>query len=237
MNAPSVRSKVGWSIGDAVLATVVAVVAGAVLGAMVFALAGYDDPADAPLTVLAVAQVPLWAGLLGIPWWASHRKGAGSFRADFGLSLQATDIPLGLAIGVATQIGLSALIPLYRVLGVDPDDVGTAARELADRADHPLGVAMLVLVTVVGASIIEEICYRGLWLRAAERRWGAVTALVVSSAVFGAVHFQPLDFLPLALFGAVAAALTLRTGRLGPAIFAHAGFNATALAGLLLDWI
>ena len=233
---PPTASRRRWGIGDAILATVVALFAGALVGSALVGLLGYTDSDNAPLGVLAVAQVPLWAGLLGVPLWASRTKGAGSLRADFGLRFRWVDIPLGLGVGFATQIVLTALIPLYRLVGIDPDRVGDTAEKLADRADDPFGVIVLVLITVVGAAIIEEICYRGLWLRSLERRLGTVAAVLVSGVVFGAIHFQPLDFPPLAIFGIVAALLTVRTGRLGPAIWAHAAFNATAVVALLSDW-
>lgn len=224
-----------WGLGDAFLATVVAIAAGAIGSSLIVAWFGYDHFDDLPLTVVAFAQVPLWAGLLGIPLRASRRKGTGSLRQDFGLAFRARDAPIGIATGLAIQIALTALIPLYRLVGIDPDEVGETAEKLADRADDPLGVLMLVLITVVGAAIIEEICYRGLWLRALQNRVGSMAAVPLSGLVFGAIHFQPLDFVPLALFGIVAAMLTVRYERLGPAIWAHAAFNGTAVAFLLLD--
>jgi membrane protease YdiL (CAAX protease family) len=56
-----------------------------------------------------------------------------------------------------------------------------------------------------------------------------MAAVLVSSLVFAAIHRQPLALPGLFLFGLVAAALTLRTGRLGPAWALHAGFNFTTL--------
>jgi membrane protease YdiL (CAAX protease family) len=47
------------------------------------------------------------------------------------------------------------------------------------------------------------------------------------------VHFEPYDLPALIGFGAIAAVLTVRTGRLGPAIWAHVAFNITAVVGLL----
>jgi membrane protease YdiL (CAAX protease family) len=53
--------------------------------------------------------------------------------------------------------------------------------------------------------------------------------------VFGLVHLQALQFLALTVIGLVLGALTLRTGRLGPAIWAHVAFNGVATALLLAD--
>ena len=49
------------------------------------------------------------------------------------------------------------------------------------------------------------------------------------------VHFEPLQTAGLVLFGLVAGWLVQRHGRLGPAIFAHMGFNAVTIAILLAD--
>lgn len=231
--SPAPPAPVRWGLGDAVLATTIAIVAGVILGAAVVTISGYRDFDDAPLSVLALAQIPLWAGLLGVPWWAARRKGRGSLRDDFGLRMEWRDIPLGLVVGIACQIMLAVLAPIYRLFGVDPDRVGESAEQLADKADDPTGVLLLFLVTVVGASIIEEICYRGLWLRSLQHRFSTPIAIVLSGVVFGAIHFQLLELVPLALVGMVFAALAVRHDRLGPAIWAHAAFNATAVVALL----
>jgi hypothetical protein len=55
---------------------------------------------------------------------------------------------------------------------------------------------------------------------------------VACGVLFGAMHFQPLQLPGLTAFGIVAATLAARSGRLGPAVFAHVGFNAVALFSL-----
>lgn len=232
-----------WGIGDALIGLLVANLAAAVVGAVILAATGYaDEAADGvlPLTMIAVLQVPLWLGYLGVPVWAARRKGHGVVR-DFGLRMRPVDVPVGLAAGVGTQI---VLIPLLYVgifwltdaLGLDVDrDLSAAARELTDKATDPVGVVLLVLIVVVGAPIIEELFFRGLLLRAVEKRSGPTWALIVSSVVFGAVHLQLLQLPALTLIGVVLGWLTLRTGRLGPAIWAHVAFNGIATVLLLAE--
>jgi membrane protease YdiL (CAAX protease family) len=60
-------------------------------------------------------------------------------------------------------------------------------------------------------------------------------ALVITAVVFGASHFEPLQFPALAVFGGLTGWLAYRNGRLGMSIFAHVGFNATTVVVLLLD--
>ena len=94
-------------------------------------------------------------------------------------------------------------------------------------------MVLLIVVVVFGAPVVEELFFRGLALRAFERRLGRWVGLVVSSLVFGLVHFQPLQFPALVMFGLIAGWLAQRDGRLGRAIWAHVGFN-TWTVGLLL---
>lgn len=222
-----------FTITDAILATVGAIVLGAVGSAILIGALGYETFDEAPIEALVLAQVPLWAGLVGIPWLVSRRKGTGSLRRDYGLAVRWRDVPVGLLAGVATQLAVALLVPLYELVGVDPDDVQESAQELGDKADDPLGVALLVVMAVVGAAVTEEVCYRGLWVRALQNRFATPVAITVSAVVFGLVHLDPLATPPLALFGAVAAWLATRHGRLGPAIWAHVGFNALAVASLV----
>jgi membrane protease YdiL (CAAX protease family) len=59
--------------------------------------------------------------------------------------------------------------------------------------------------------------------------------VILSSVVFAATHFDVLSFPALVVFGAVMAVLVVRTGRLGAAVWAHVGFNATTIVLLLMD--
>lgn len=215
---------------------VVSLVASAVFFVVFQAVTGIpgegEDLGDIPLWAVAVLQVPLWIGLFGGAWLGSRARGTGSLVRDYGLRFRAVDVPVGLALGVATQLAILVLVPIYEALGVDPDDVGESARELTDRAEG-VGVAVLLLIVVVGAPVFEEIFYRGLVLRSVERRAGAGWALAVSSLFFGLVHFQLLELPALVAFGLVAGILAQRTGRLGPAIWAHVAFNGMAVASLL----
>jgi hypothetical protein len=189
-----------------------------------------------PLWLIAVLQAFLWLGLLGAPALAARTKGR-SLVEDFGLRFRRVDLPVGVAIGVASQLVLVPLVslPWVVLLGEDLDELDDAARELADKATDPLGVGLLVLIVVLGAPIVEELFFRGLLQRSLLRRGGAVVAVAVSALVFGVTHFQLLQFPALVAFGAVLGTLALRTGRLGTAIVAHMAFNAVTVTALVLS--
>jgi uncharacterized protein len=229
-DAPAVR----WGMGDAAIGIAASFVLSQIGIVILFAVTDRTSGDDLPLWLTALAEVPLWIGLVGTVLWASRTKGTDDLRRDFGLVARWTDVPLGLVAGFVGQLVIvSIVVPVYRLLGVDTDEVGQTAEKLADRAVHAPDVVLLIVIVVLGAPVVEELFYRGLFLRAVERRWTSGVAIVGTSAVFAGLHFQPYDFLPLFLFGVLAAALAVRTGRLGPGIFAHLAFNLTAVISLL----
>ena len=191
-----------------------------------------SDPA-LPLWTLPVGQIGLWGGFALTTLVAGTLRGTG-LRRDFGLSMKASDVPVGLLVGVFAQIAVVWLIyaPFQQFFDFD---VSEAAREITDRAATGSDIAFLALGVVIGAPIFEEIFFRGLVLRAFERKWGAVVGVLASSALFGAVHLQLLQFPALMAFGVIAAVLVRRYQRLGPAIWAHIGFNLVAV--ITLVWV
>ena len=221
-------------MGDAVLATVVAIVASAVIGGLALGLTNAESSTDIPLWAVGLLEIPLWIGLLGVPLWATRRKGSGSLARDFGLRIRWSDPLRGVVVGVAAQLAFVVVMPpLYRLLGVDADKIGDTADKLGDRATSVFSALCLFVIVVLIAPVIEEIAYRGLWFRAAERRWGSVAAVIVSGAVFGITHFQPYDTPILIAFGLVLGALAARYRRLGPSIWAHMSFNLIAFIALV----
>lgn len=226
--------RVRWGMGDAVAGTLLAILVPGLVVVAVLAASGRSDLDGLSLGATALLQVPLWAGLLGAPLWCTYGKGRRSLAADFGLRMRWSDVPLGVATGLGAQIALAVVVALlYQVLGVDLDKVGTSAEALTSSATDVVGVVLLVAIVAVAAPLVEELFYRGLWLRAVERRWGTTLAVVMSSLLFGSIHFQPYDMPALVGFGLVAGVLTVRTGRLGPAIWAHVAFNLSAVVSLL----
>jgi membrane protease YdiL (CAAX protease family) len=223
-------------MGDAVLGTLGALVVSNVVALIAFAVS--NTPADRtdsiPLWAVGLLELPLWATLLGVAWWATSRKGSGSFTRDFGLRFEWQDVPIGIVVGFAAQFAIAGALFVFRALfDVDTSGVGKVAQNLTDRAHDNVGVLVLAVVVVVVAPVVEELFYRGLWLRAAGRRWGPVLGVVVSATVFGLMHLQPVDTPALIGFGLVAGWLATRYGRLGPAIWAHVAFNLTAVVSLL----
>jgi membrane protease YdiL (CAAX protease family) len=222
-----------WGLGDAVIGLLLSFF-GAVVGlSAVLALSG-EKQDDLSIGWINIGQLGLWIPLVAVTWASGAYKGNGMVR-DFKLRIQPVDFAIGPAVGVLSQwIVLPLLyLPIFWLTSADTHDLSKEARDLSDRAHGGVGVVLLVLLTGVGAPIVEELFYRGLLLRALQRRFGDVVAIVVSGVVFGLVHFQVLPTLGLAVFGMILATLVIKTDRLGPAVLAHMTFNMLAIIGLL----
>jgi membrane protease YdiL (CAAX protease family) len=218
---------VRWGLGDVAVG-----LAPFLLGAV--SLLGDSEEVDPTVGSLVVGSLLYWLFLVGIPVVATRLKGNGVV-ADLGLRFQWPTDVAAFVLGLFLQaiVVWVLYVPVFWLSDVDADDVSNEARKLVDSASG-LGIAVLVLIVCVGAPIAEELFFRGLFLRATERRFGTTTALVASTVVFGLGHLQGIQLPALLLFGAVAGLLTVRTGRLGPAIACHMGFNTWTIIQLLV---
>ena len=226
-----------WGLGDVAAAFFLALAGSQIALAAILGATGrtVDDVDDLPLSLVLLSQLGLWAGLLGIPLLITHLKGRG-LVADLRLRFRWSDLWVGGAIGAFLQLAVLPLLywPLLELLDKGASDLEEPAKQLTDRADGTIGVVLLVLIVGIGAPVIEEIFYRGLFLGALLKRGlGTVVSIAVMSLVFGASHFQLLQLPALAIFGAVAGWLAHRYGRLGPAITAHIAFNMVTVVALL----
>lgn len=253
------ETRARWGLGDVVLGFVAAQITSVLVYSIVISGSRYSlDPPSGigaafgevagrlgagaapgitepiPLWLTALLQVPLWAGLLAIPILATRFKGSGPVR-DLGLAFRWIDVPVGLVIGVASQLVMVPVVYwiLFRFTG--ERDVSEAARTLTDRAGSPVGVLLLMMIVGIGAPVAEEVFFRGLLQRSLLKRgmdwrW----ALVVTALVFAISHFQSLQFPALFIFGLILGSMTFRTGRLGPAMVTHLAFNITAATMLVV---
>jgi membrane protease YdiL (CAAX protease family) len=228
-----------WGLGDVGAGIVASMFLSLLVGGLIIELAGWTSSGATrvPIWGLGLLQLPLWAGYVGVLVFATREKGTGPV-ADLGIAARAIDAPLGLALGVAAQLLVLPLLylPIFELTDATRSELSEPARDLAGRADSPLGWVVFALMVGVGAPVVEELFYRGLLMRSLRKRgmpgWAAV---VVSGAVFAAVHLQGLQLPGLFAFGVIAGGLAHLSGRLGPAIWAHVGFNLTTVVALYVD--
>jgi len=122
--------------------------------------------------VAAAAMLGLYA--LFVKWFEKHKA------QDIPLKRLAIEAIKGLGIGFVLfliVVLIMMLFGLYRI-----ENIGT---------DKPLNIiSAFFLFLLVGTG--EEIIFRGVLFRWIDEKWGFITALIVSSALFGLMHiFQP----------------------------------------------
>jgi hypothetical protein len=221
-----------WSVVDFILIWL-----GGLLGTGIFFAAGVALGND-DLTIL-VGLAGQYVGNLGVLWLLWRNKE----DPDLGFTIQGGDfvyIGLGLILQIAAALLLLHLANLIFPDGQPPQDVA----DIIAGADSAMLQVGLVLAAVVLGPVTEELMYRGVLLRALGRR-GDRFALWISALVFSLVHVVGLNteafwqsavtvLPPLFILGLILARITQRTGRLGPAIFLHSGWNLLAAFVLLL---
>jgi membrane protease YdiL (CAAX protease family) len=206
----------------------------AAVGVLVF----FDRPGgDATATI--VSQLGLWTGLIATCALVSRRRGTGSLLRDFGFRFRWADIGFGFAGAIAGRVVSAAFAAPLPVSARRLRDIDDSAF-----VDDPHGLVawvILIVITRVGAPLVEELFFRGLLQSRLVGRYGAVTGIGVASLLFGAAHlinWQGVDTFvyawAIAGGGIVLGLLYHLTGRLGPAIMAHAFFNAMAMLAIAL---
>jgi len=222
-----------WGLGDFILGLVVGLLLSSVMAGIWMAFTGDKELS---LGGKAFSQIGFWAGLVGSVVLACRRKGSGSLRQDFGWGFRKIDPVLGVGVGIAAQLVIVPGVAILLRPFLGRPELSGPVQKLVDEANTPALIG-LVLIAVVGAPLVEELFFRGLLLRSIQKRLGPVLAIVGSSVLFGLSHPNDLPadaqiviMVALAVFATALATLAVKTGRLGPGIFAHATFNLISLA-------
>ena len=79
------------------------------------------------------------------------------------------------------------------------------------------------------APILEEFLMRGFILNGLSVNYGIIVALLISSILFALLHFNIAQIFPSFICGIILGLIYLYTGSILSCIFAHMGYNDTAL--------
>lgn len=206
-----------------------------VLSLVVLTIFGETGGTDTPIGVLAVALCAAWFAYVSGMWIVSERAGTADPVDDFGIRVLPIDL-IGLGIGVLAQLVVIRLVylPLESMWPSTfaDDELQRNAEGLVDRAAGITTVVLFLLVGL-GAPIVEELFYRGLLQRSLLARFNDLLVVIGVAALFAIIHFRPIEYPGLFVFGLIVGAAAQLTGRLGMSIMIHIGFNLTGLALVL----
>jgi membrane protease YdiL (CAAX protease family) len=149
---------------------------------------------------------------------------------DLGLGL----LGLLLAYPIIAVLAQASSHLVSLVQGEPPDPIAHETLERIVQSPDDAWVRVMMLGAVLAAPVVEEVVYRHLLQSALIQIVGrAWLGVLIAAIIFAAAHATvvPWHTLPvLAVLGASFGILYLKTGRLGPAIVAHVGFNALNVA-------
>lgn len=226
-----------WGIGDVFLGLAGWIVA-QVLAVVALTVIGVTDTITLALVTLPIG----WIALVGYLVILTRLKGYGSLRRDFGFRFRWVDPFMGFSIGLLILfVSFVVRVAVAKAFGEEP--TGNADAIFGDVQSNRYAVLAMAAMAAIGAPIVEELFFRGLALRAFEKRWaGAVVGVCCSSLLFALLHFQAgtvasaLSLIAgIFVYGASFAVMARATGRLGPSIFAHMTINGLASAYLVFS--
>jgi membrane protease YdiL (CAAX protease family) len=238
------RPRPRWGIPDVLLGLLAGVVVSVIFAVVAAVLTGEagtladGSSSGAGATVIA-GMVGQWVGMVGYLVFASKVKGQGTLRDDFGLRWNGwADIALGIGVGLGSIIAIGIVISaVASMFGTDP---GTNTDRILDSAGSDTGRYILVAFASFGAPVVEELYFRGLALRAFERRLGPALGIVMSTLVFAVLHYQSgtagetVSLLAgIFVLGAIFAAVVRWRGTLVVSMTAHMTLNLTSSIAFL----
>lgn len=96
---------------------------------------------------------------------------------------------------------------------------------IIETADTPWERLVPLIVTGILAPVSEEILFRGFIFNCLREKFGMISSVLLTAAVFGCMHFDPIRVLPLMLGGIWLNVLYVRSGSLYVAMGAHGVWN------------
>jgi membrane protease YdiL (CAAX protease family) len=135
-----------------------------------------------------------------------------------------------LGIGCGLLVGAYVIIILHNVLlyflGVDTQ--GQDIIKLFSELNTPI---WFFIVGAIFAPFVEEIFFRGFLFQGFRARYGWITAMLLSSAIFAIAHLQLAALIPTFILGCLLAYVYHRSNSVWPGMFLHFLVNAFGLAG------
>ena len=101
---------------------------------------------------------------------------------------------------------------------------------------HVLNGGFISVITLVGiAPFLEEMLFRGIFLRSFLHRYSPLRSVLFSAALFGLAHLNIYQLAGAVVLGAFSGWLYVTTRSLWPSILIHSSFNAVGVLGALLS--
>lgn len=183
----------------------------------------------------AVGNAVAAAAYIGLALWGLRllcRKGLGLTPAECGMT----------RVKIKPVWAVTAVLMPAIVCGTALLMPGTWERSQMDAGRAAAMLTGGILYYGVAAAVVEEAVFRGIIMKAVERRWNKRAAVLVPSVLFGLVHIigNDLDFISIfqllvagSLVGILFSLVAYESGSIWSGALIHAVWNIAVLGGLL----
>jgi len=222
-----------WTIVDAVVLIVITIASQMIFSGLFFASSKIYDKSVQLAIILAITAVANIAIVCLAVFTAWCRDWIISFRFRL-RKIKFWRLIKWCACALIISYIFSLLYGLLIIgLGIEiPPDI---LREfLPDKISPLLATEMIVVVAII-APIAEEIIFRGVLYRALRQRFSLRTSLLLSSALFGIIHFDIYRFIPLMFMGIIMAYLLEKTRSIYSSILFHIANNLFAVVAVIIS--
>ncbi len=224
---------VRWRIRDIVLGSVVAIIFTSValfLIGLVVAMTGRQDLG--PVEVLAAAASEVL--ILYVVWRLAVKRYASGGWAAIGVRA-----PMSVAALLLIPVILLASLGFTALYELAVKSIGVEALVPEHLPSEMFGEGMLRVLTIVVVAVlipfVEETFFRGFLFAGLAARFGVLTGLIVSAAVFSVAHADVKVFIPIFVAGLLFGWAYHKTKTLWVPIAAHACQNLAAV--MFLDFV
>jgi membrane protease YdiL (CAAX protease family) len=210
-----------WGPGGALLGFLLAIVAGIFFGLPALAFTDADGGLSTVGNV--IQQIGGVLGFLLVPLAVARSNGADSVWESFRRLGVRHFRPAAFKWMAATVGAYLLFSAAYAALIVQP--------EQEDIAESFGPVPVQILLIVLGAGIVEELCFRGMLFGGLRERLPRVAAALIAGTIFGLLHAPGGITVvpPLIFFGFVLCLLYEKTGSIVPGMLLHMLNNSVAL--------
>lgn len=190
----------------------------------------FDDPA-------LILLLPSGVAFLWLIFFLRDPSGGRSLSERLEMKRIAAGQPIKIALAIISAVVVTVIASEFTKCGLDflgiPYQTDQELLRMLKRSSGMTEKIFIGVIVAILAPAGEEIVFRKI-IFDLFRPAGLVSAVVLTSLLFAALHFYLAGILALGLFGVILQLLFLKTGNLCCSIQVHAAFNLLAFIGALL---
>ncbi len=138
---------------------------------------------------------------------------------------------LGIGCGLLIISYVIILVHNIILMSLGIETQGDEISQLLELLDSPV---WFFIVGAVLAPLVEEIFFRGFLFQGLRAKYGWISGMLISSAVFAVAHLDPASLIPTFILGNLLAYLYHRSNSVWPGVVLHMAVNTFGLLSVYI---